>query len=201
MKKISVVLFDLGNVLVHVDLDAFWKELGLHEPAQRKQYENAYRAAYLDFEMGAITTDSFLDQLEQGAKGNFTREQLRKAFLSIIRQPVEGMESIVKRVGNLCQTALVSNTNELHYNYSLETVPALKLLHEHFLSFRLKVMKPSHRYYEEIIRAFNIPSEAALFIDDVQENVEGTLAAGMRAHLFTTPSELEHTLEVMHVLQ
>jgi HAD superfamily hydrolase (TIGR01509 family) len=197
--RCSIVLFDLGNVLVHIQTDSFWTELGV-TAGEREQYEPAIHTSVMAAEHGTLNGDQFIDQLYAGFGGRFSRTEMKRAFGSIIRQPIAGMEEIVRRVAGRCHTALVSNTNVLHYDDSVRIVPALSLLHEHFVSFRIGAMKPDPRFYEYIIRHLPASSGAPLFIDDLAENVDGAIRAGMLGHRFVSPGELEVHLHQLGVL-
>ena len=88
---------------------------------------------------------------------------------------------IVKRVSRGHRTALVSNTNEIHYKVSLKKFGVLDALRTHYLSYQLRVMKPAHGFYDAIIKDQKIDPSEMLFIDDLLVNVEGAQTAGMQA--------------------
>jgi putative hydrolase of the HAD superfamily len=56
-------------------------------------------------------------------------------------------------------------------------------------SCELGLFKPQAPIYEHAFKGLNVAPEQALFIDDKQENVDGAIAAGMPAELFTTWEE------------
>jgi putative hydrolase of the HAD superfamily len=64
---------------------------------------------------------------------------------------------------------------------------------EHFdhvtLSCDLRLFKPQAGIYWHSVQGLGVAPEETLFIDDKQENVDGALAVGMHAELFTTWEE------------
>ncbi len=199
MKKIQLVLFDLGNVLVRFTPESFWQELKLGQN-QRAPFVKAVKEAADRFECGKMNTGQFFDELEQVFGGQFRREHIRRAVSSVLTDPIADMEPLVARVTQRCDTALVSNTNEFHYRYCMDTVPALKMLPKHYLSYKLGVMKPLRAFYEQVLMDTQRKPEEALFIDDVLENIKGAEMCGMNAIQFTDPAELERQFFSLKIL-
>jgi putative hydrolase of the HAD superfamily len=200
MKQISTVLFDLGNVLAYIDFSAFWRDLGFLRADEIAPFRGGYTSLTLQYETGYISTDDYLNGLRTVFKNKFTIVQLKQAFSCIIQQPVEGITDIVKRVSTIHQTALVSNTNEIHYRLSLMKFEELKIFQKHYLSYQLRVMKPAHGFYDAIIKDQGIHPSKMLFIDDIAENVEAAKSAGMQAIWFESTGQLETDLQNLGIL-
>jgi HAD superfamily hydrolase (TIGR01509 family) len=200
MKQISTVLFDLGNVLAYIDFSAFWRDLGFLRAEEIVPFKDGYTALTLQYETGYISTDDYLNGLRTVFNNKFTIVQLEQAFSCIIQQPVDGMTDIVQRVSDKRQTALVSNTNEIHYRLSLTKFEALKIFQKHYLSYQLCVMKPAHGFYEAIIKDQGIHPSQILFIDDLETNVKGARTAGMQVIRFENSKQLENALKTLGIL-
>jgi haloacid dehalogenase superfamily, subfamily IA, variant 3 with third motif having DD or ED len=200
MKQISTVLFDLGNVLAYIDFSAFWRDLGFLRAEEIAPFRDGYTALTLHYETGYISTDDYLNGLRTVFKNKFTIVQLEQAFSCIIQQPVEGITDIVKRISAAYQTALVSNTNEIHYRLSLTKFEGLKILQKHYLSYQLHVMKPERGFYDAIIKDQGIHPSQLLFIDDIAENVKAAKSAGMQAIRFESTGQLETDLQNLGIL-
>ena len=198
MKKIRLVLFDLGNVLVRFTPESFWQELGLGE-SQRAPFVNPVKETADRFECGKVKTGEFFDDLEQVFGGQFRRERIRRAVASVLTDPIAEMEPLVARVTQRCETALVSNTNEFHYRYCAAAVPALKMLPKHYLSYKLGVMKPDRAFYSHVLENARHKPDETLFVDDVPENIRGAEECGMKAVLFTQAVELERKLSSLNM--
>lgn len=206
LNSIKTVLFDLGNVLVHIDPGQFWKELGLTSEKEINPFKEEYISRLIQYETGDINTDDFLSGLCSLFTANFSIDhleidRLEQAFSGIIREQITGMTDIVQHISSRFQTALVSNTNEIHYNICLTNCKALQFLQKHYLSYQLLAVKPSSQFYEAIIKDQNaIPSEL-LFIDDSLENVNAAKAAGMKAVHFENVDQLKIALESGGILK
>ncbi len=71
------------------------------------------------------------------------------------------------------------------------TTRALPGFLDHFdhvtFSYELGVVKPQPEIYLDAIQGLGIEPGQALFLDDKAENVEGSIAVGMPALLYTRP--------------
>jgi len=89
--QIKQCLFDLGNVIAHIDFDAFWRSVGLLLPVRSLHSRKATRYGALQYETGHIPTSEYLNGLATVFNHRFTNEHLEQAVASIIKWPVEGM--------------------------------------------------------------------------------------------------------------
>lgn len=200
MTKPKAVLFDLGNVLVSIRPGAFTDHLGIGRDQARREYQRPIIALVQRYESGQTTTSEYLDELSNLFQGRFGQDALRKAMLKVIGEPVPGMETLVQSAATRNHVALVSNTNELHFTFCVERIPALRHINKFFLSYQLKASKPAPLYYKMVLEELRISPDSILFIDDLEENVEGARSAGMNGILFTTPKDLRETLMELMVL-
>jgi glucose-1-phosphatase len=200
MGQIQTILFDLGNVLVAIDFQEFWRTLGFRQPEEIAPFANGYKTWTRRYETGTISTSEYLSGLQSVFGHRFQVDQLEQAFANILLEPVDGMLEVVKHVSLKYRTALVSNTNEIHYNKSLKKYDALTILHKHYLSYQMHVMKPARGFYDGIIQDQKIDPSEMLFIDDLAMNIEGARATGMQANQFENPIQFEAALKTLGVL-
>ncbi|MGV8057463.1 MAG: HAD family hydrolase [Smithellaceae bacterium] len=200
MSPIKTVLFDLGNVLVDVDLCAFWNNLGFFRTAEMAPFADGYASLTRQYETGDIGTADYLSGLRIVFNKKFTSRRLQRAFSSIIQQPIAEISEIISRISCAYQTALVSNTNEIHYKLSRTKLESLRMLQKHYLSYQLHVMKPEAGFYDAIIQDQGIIPSELLFIDDLAENVQAAKIAGMQTIQFKSPGHLRTALQSLHVL-
>ena len=63
-----------------------------------------------------------------------------------------------------------------------------------FISWEMKMLKPSAEFYREVIRRLGLAPEDTLFIDDSASNVEGARAVGIDARLLEPGTPLSSLL-------
>lgn len=201
MTKPKLLLFDLGNVLVRFEPDRFSRALGLSIQDARNHYEQGVRELTNRYESGKSSTEEYLTTLRTFLNDRFDIPALRVAFLSVLTDPIPGMENLVWRATAIIPSALVSNTNELHFSTILPRVPALKQLPKCYLSYELGVVKPLPEFYQYIVDHENVEPDQMLFIDDVAENVAAAERAGMVGFHFDGAERLEEHLKKVGVLK
>jgi putative hydrolase of the HAD superfamily len=204
MSATQAVLFDLGNVLIRINMGNFWNTLGLECPLKPFQHRDEIIPFSRSFEAGEIPKEEFLAGLEETFRGRFKPAELEAAFNSILVHPIKGMDDLVRRVSSVCATGLVSNTNELHYAATVARWNIVQLLPRHYLSFRLHAMKPDAAYYRSVLddlqKDIHCVPEQVVFIDDLVKNIEGAERAGMRGIQFKSVCTLEEELKGLGVL-
>ena len=85
---------------------------------------------------------------------------------------------------------ILSNTCSAHWNHVFNHHTILREnFGDYVLSYESKSMKPDPKIYLDAIKVTNLPANEIFFIDDKPENVEGAIAAGMDAVLYTTASQ------------
>ena len=200
----SYIIFDLGNVLVHIHPEAFLRSLGIDSQENRLYYQKRVADIGRIYERGDDSTDQFfvrLDHLfnegrnngehEHGGKRSFTKDDFYAAMLAIIGEPVTEMEDLVRRVAAKVPLGLLSNTNPVHFGHCLDTLKVLRYIPSHFLSYRLKAFKPDVEIFKKVARILQLPPHEILYIDDLQENVAAAKSLGFRVILFESPRKLE----------
>lgn len=195
----SVALFDLGNVLVRFQPERFWPALGVDDPAIQQQLGSEVITLGRQYESGVLSTAEFMRELTTHLKGIHPPD-IERAFASVLPEPVPGMEALVRDVAVRCDTGLVSNTSPWHFQHCLRIGPALKHVQRLYLSYDLKALKPTPQFYAEVIHREACPANQCVFIDDVKENVDGAIAAGMTGIQFRNADQLRAELKTIGVL-
>lgn len=192
--KIKVVLFDLGNVLMRIDFDAFPNELGLYTEEQRAPFQEPIGALWSVYETGQMTTDEFLEKLYSIFNRQFSKDQLLTAWNSIIVGDKEEIFLLVHKVQHHYHTAILSNTSPSHWEKVLRTSTLVQSIPHHFTSFNIGAMKPDQTVYHHVISTLQVRPEEIFFIDDIQENIDGAVTVGMKGVVFKNPKQVEHIL-------
>ncbi len=198
--KISVVVFDLGRVLVHIDFDAFPRSLGIDPSRARPKEKDAVEHLAMQYETGQLTTNRFFDHLSGVFEGRYSQEELLTAWNAIIGEENKPMLPIVVAVQERYETAILSNTSPVHFQKAYETTTIIKRFSRRYLSYQMGAAKPSFAVFGRLIE--DLPAEASsiLFIDDVAENVDAALECGIVAILYEGVGKLEKDLKKLGVL-
>ena len=102
-----------------------------------------------------------------------------------ILPPIPGMkELLVKLRKDGYKLYILSNLDDYHTPQMQET-EYVNYFDGMFFSCEVGVRKPYKEFFEEALKRFNLEAEDCLFIDDLEENVEGAEACGIRGFVFT----------------
>ena len=183
METIKVVLFDLGNVLVDLGNKERFTRIfpltGLSEVALWEQW--LCSPAVKAFDAGQIPLDDFVDCLIAEMGISTDREALKQAFVSWPKGLFEGALALVERIPATYHRAVLSNTNDAHWQRLLDEMGLAGKFHSYFASHQMGLVKPDASVYERVISDLNVAPETILFIDDNQMNVDAARNIGMQA--------------------
>lgn len=187
------IIFDFGGVLAHIDisraLDEFTK-LGIG-PIDVRDIHPYNRGIFLDFELGNISPDEFLDGL-RNISGKFvsaTDQQLKDAWNAIVLPfDYERFRPLLKLRENGHKVFLLSNTNLIHHEdfegrFDRENPFGLKLrdfFDRVYYSDELHLRKPGREIYELVLSENGLKPEETIFIDDNQINLDAPAKIGMQ---------------------
>ena len=185
---IQFIYFDLGKVLVHFERDQMFDQVAALAGLERATVAAAFFGDGLhnDFESGRISPDEYLDgfcrRIDRTLDGTaFFRAATEFFCLNTSILPViSGLRQTRQRIG------ILSNTAITHWEYCrdrwrmLDTCFDIKVL-----SYEFGAMKPDGSIYRHAADRAGVAPEEVFFTDDLPENVEGALAAGLDAVPFT----------------
>jgi FMN phosphatase YigB (HAD superfamily) len=185
---IKNLIFDFGGVIIDIDarcVGRSFKELGVKNLEQINELAIT-RKLYLNFEIGIITPTEFREGLRQVSGLNFTDEQIDGAWNSMIIDLPKHRFELLKQLKNNYNVYLLSNTNEIHYQYfnqyAIENLGVNSLddfFTQCFLSHRMKMRKPDHEIYIKMLEIGKMKASESLYIDDLPENVQAASELGI----------------------
>jgi putative hydrolase of the HAD superfamily len=198
--KNPVILFDLGNVLVSIHPGAFTRHLGIDPATAYRKYQKRILSIVRKYEGGGGTTEEYLGEMSRLFDGRYDLDLIREAMLKVVGTPIEGMEELVSMIASKYETGLVSNTNELHFNYCRDTFSMLRHFSRFYLSYQLSSLKPAETYYNTVLADLKVLPSSIVFVDDMEENVFGARKSGMNALRFVSRRQLEQDFRSLSVL-
>ncbi|MBP9865227.1 MAG: HAD family phosphatase [Candidatus Omnitrophica bacterium] len=197
---IKTVIFDMGNVLLHYDATkagkAFAKVCGtsflklwLH--FFTSPIEKAYTR-------GEMSTRDFYKYSQAIFKKPVSFEDFKKYWNEIFWEN-EGMEKILVRLKKNYPLFVISNTNDMHFEYICKEFAILRHFDRLFPSHKVGARKPDALIYQKVLRAIKYKPEETVFIDDVPKFVRGAQKVGMHAIRFRSNEQLVRDLKKLGV--
>lgn len=191
MSKPSVVVFDLGKVLLDFDYGIMTRQL---EPLCR--IKGAELKHVIDqspllhqYETGMISTAQLFTAF--GEKTGYTGSlaEFSAAFADIFTVIPEMVELHAQLHQRRVPTFIFSNTNELAVGHVRRQFPFFANFSGYIFSHEVRAMKPTWKIYEVVEMMSGRQGPEILYIDDRSENIEAGVARGWHTVLHQHPHE------------
>ena len=201
------IIFDLGGVVVTLNpqqaADRF-EELGVQDAAR---HLNSYtqQGIFGDLECGLITDEEFRQALSRMVGHEVTHEQCAYAWQGYAMEvPRRNLDALLQLRREGYRLILLSNTNP----YMMEWVASDRFdgyghavdyyFDALYLSYRMKVMKPSEEIFLRMMQSEKILPQECLFLDDGERNVAAASRLGI--HTFCPENGEDWTTELNRIL-
>ncbi|MEQ1822944.1 MAG: HAD-IA family hydrolase [Fimbriimonadaceae bacterium] len=179
---IRAVVFDLGGVIVQITLD-------VAEAAARSGLSIDAKCTFPDldfflcYQRGTLSCQEYLTVLAQQFSLTTAEAQRLHAGILVAEYPgISGMIANLNEAG--LKTAVLSNTNELHWQEMKSgRWSAFDLIQLPLGSHEVNLEKPQVEFYRELEVRLGVNPEEIIFFDDGEKNVLGAKEAGWQAHL------------------
>lgn len=200
--KYSVIVFDLGNVLIPFNYKIMTDRLnkisaGLGEKFL-VEYKNNYHI-HRSFESGNMTEHQFIDKMLNILDHKIDRETFCHFFSEIFRVN-QDVANLLPNLKKKYKLILLSNTNSIHKKYGWEKYDFLKHFDQLILSHKVRAVKPEEKIYRAVESVSGFPPAKHLFIDDVKEYSDAAIKYGWDAINFIGYENLIQELEIRGVL-
>ncbi|MBR2685947.1 MAG: HAD family phosphatase [Erysipelotrichaceae bacterium] len=181
------IIFDMGRVLIEFDPLYFIRREGVTDPEETELLLHNVFQNPLWHNMD----EGKLDEAEMCEKvRDIIPEHLYPIAVRLISRwwdpivPVKGMKKFVKN----CKEAgygiyLLSNASVMQKTY-WPSIPGSEYFDGGVVSAYELTVKPEKRIYEILLERYQLNAEECLFIDDLQRNIDGAVAVGIKGYLF-----------------
>jgi glucose-1-phosphatase len=188
IKGIKHIIFDLGGVLLNLDYNLTEKafiDLGIVN--FRELYTQLRQSPLFDgLEVGKLTRDEFIKELQKIAPLPLTDEQITTAWNAMLLDfPLRRLQ-LLQQLRLYHDLILLSNTNEIHeqaFNQQLLETHGVHLgafFDKVYLSHRIGMRKPDVEIFKRILQENNFKPEHTLFIDDSPQHIEAAASFGIQ---------------------
>lgn len=183
MKK--TIVFDLGGVIIELNVPRCVENfkrlmgeknvrevLGIDDEGEGVVAVSAATKQLMhDYEYGNITTDEFLQSVQQYCYPGTTIEQIRQAWLSMLDVlPQERLDYIASLREKGYQTVLLSNSNQMHWDPIWEQYHLVEYFDHVFASHYLHMAKPNREIYDYVVRQAELEDSEVIYVDDLEKN-------------------------------
>lgn len=195
---IKNIIFDLGNVIIDLDLDRSEQELKkiFGENLGNKLQSAGLENVFTDYEKGLITESEFLDKLQSVDTNAISRRRIIDAWNAmLLGTPLQRLQ-MLKKLKKQYAVFLLSNTNATHLDWVYDDLQKTygiidfeeQFFHKAYYSHLINRRKPDIGIYEFVLNDAGINAKETLFIDDNADNIASANELGINAiqHLIGT---------------
>ena len=188
MEGIKNLIIDFGGVIINLTrnrcVEAF-ESFGV--PDVRDCILNS-KDLFMQIEMGTINSAEFRDGIRHLTQQRLTDEQIDAAWIAMLDDIPAYKLDLLMDLRSRYNTMLLSNTNEIHWQWAEKNSFAYKGHHGEdffgkiYLSYELNMVKPNADIFEYVLKDAGINPEETLFLDDAVPNCRTAEALGIRTY-------------------
>jgi glucose-1-phosphatase len=195
------IIFDLGNVIVDLDIQRTFDSLEHY--LGKEGLQKAHDADLFNkYEIGAITEAAFFKQLKSLCIENTPKRALIDAWnIMLLRIPFQRL-IMLEHLKHDYKVILLSNTNKTHLDWVRAYLKGLfriqdfeqRFFHDVYYSHVIGLRKPNANIYEYVLTTSDINPQETIFIDDNKDNIEASLLLGIKGILHPIGAEVVDAL-------
>ena len=196
---IKVIVFDLGKVLFDFDIPKLSKGISLHSDKSLNELSNFINTRWdsaFAYEKGEMTSTEFYNTVKKNLSFNAPYETFTSIWNDIFT-PMEQSINFLKNLKKLhLPVALLSNTNELHFDYlSAKHPEVFDCFNDLHVSHKMSARKPESKIYADVINFYKMNPSEIFFTDDLDINIEAAKSAGIKGYTFKNVEKLTADLQ------
>lgn len=180
MRRPSVIVFDLGKVLVDFDYSIAAQRIAAKGtlPAQRIKDYIDHSPLLFRYETGRMTRQEFYADICKVTGFRAGIDEFTEYFADIF-VPIEPMvqwHALLRRSGY--RTYILSNTNDMAVEHIRRNFPFFSNFDGYIYSYEVRAMKPQPEIYVALEAMARASGDEILYLDDRPENVAAGLQRG-----------------------
>ncbi len=185
MPKPSIVVFDLGKVLLDFDYSIAGRRIAAQSemPAAEVQKFLDQTPLLHRYETGLMTRQEFFNEVcaQTSFRGNINGFSSHFADIFTEMPEMTALHAAIRRNG--IPTYIFSNTNDLAVEHIQRAFPFFANFDGYIYSHEVGAMKPAAKIYDALEKMSGKRGSEILYIDDRQENIDAGAARGWQTIL------------------
>jgi putative hydrolase of the HAD superfamily len=210
MQNIKNIIFDYGNVIFHIDFKRAQQafiDLGIKN-VEHFFSHSGHHPIFNQFEIGAISSAEFRQAIRDIAQHpNLTDTDIDTAWNSLLIGVPPGNHEVLFAAKNNYRTFLLSNNNEIHYNWIVDylkrefNIDSNGIFFEKdYYSHLMGMRKPNCDIFEFVLKQHALDVNETLFIDDSPQHLKTATELGLHTHLLLPNETLPGFLQTSGLL-
>ncbi|MEN0095863.1 MAG: HAD family phosphatase [Pedobacter sp.] len=205
------IIFDYGNVIFEIDFkraQQSFTQLGIANIGDFFAHKGHHQL-FDNFEVAGISPADFRNGIRKAANNiTLTDAQIDDAWNSLLIGVSPNNHEVLMEVKKNYRTFLLSNNNEIHYDWIINYLKQEFGLEDYghlferaYFSQQMKLRKPNVDIFEQVIKENQLDPNETLFIDDSPQHIAGAKQAGLHTLLMDVhPAKLREFLVAKGIL-
>jgi len=182
---IKTIILDIGNVLAQFRWEEFLREYGFEEEVIRKIANATVRSdRWKEWDRGVQAEEDLIDQCLKAEPG--MEKEIMTLFNhseQLVREYDYSADFVKRLKKNGYQVYLLSNYSRKHFLLDQHNFLFMNDVDGGIISYQVQSIKPEPQIYEALINKYHINPSEAVFLDDLQANLEGAKPFGFHTIL------------------
>ncbi|MFH1189568.1 MAG: HAD family phosphatase [Candidatus Omnitrophota bacterium] len=195
------IVFDLGNTLIRFDHNISANKIAKVSRFDAKKIYDTFFDSDITrpFERGAITPLEFYKRISEHLGLSLPFGAFTDIWNDIFAAD-DGMCALARELKKRYKLILLSNINELHFEFIRKKFSIVGIFDELVLSYQVGAIKPERKIYDEVIRAAGGKREGIFYIDDREDLVKAAIDIGIDSTKFEDIGKLRDVMENKGIL-
>jgi|SRR5579871_242052 putative hydrolase of the HAD superfamily len=196
--QIKTIIFDIGRVLVRVDVSRAMQGLaqGISLSPQELWTAIEKDPRWRDWQEGRISARDWHLHIAKRLGSSLSFEQFSEAWnRALDPQPIQD-NSLFESLRKSFRLGLLSNTDPIHVAHLEATYDFFRFFPKSTRTYSCSVgaSKPSPLIFRDALKTLRAKAEESVFIDDIQQYVEGARSLGIHGIHYQNPTQLREEL-------
>jgi HAD superfamily hydrolase (TIGR01509 family) len=201
--KIRAIIFDIGRVLIRVDVGRAMKELGSGLPLSPAELWSAIEKdpRWQDWQEGRIAARDWHLQLTRRLGVKLTFDEFTHAWNQVLDPTPIHDNQLFETLAKKHRLALLSNTDPIHVAHMESAYDFFRYIPKpaRIYSNAHGASKPNPLLYAAALKACKAKAEEAVYIDDMLAYVEAARSLGMSGIHYQSQESLKMELSALGV--
>ncbi len=199
--KFRAIIFDIGRVLIRVDVSRAMDGLASGLSLTPKEVWSAIEKDphWLDWQEGRISPRDWHLHITKRLGASLTFDQFTEVWNRALDPNPIHSEAFLEKLSKNYRLALLSNTDPIHMSNEEARFPFFRFFPMRIYSYRVGASKPNPVIYRKALQACKVRAEEAVYIDDVAAYAEAAQGLGMSGIVFQSPAQLQSDLRKLGI--
>lgn len=189
------IVFDMGNVLLQFDPQAFVDRLEVSDAQRQCLLREVFGSPrWIELDRGDVTEADALADMCSHLPSSLHDAAERLLYWWREPTPIEGMEALIRELKALGYGLYVLSNAPANLHTYFPRIPGSDCMDGLIVSADHHLLKPQGALYEILLSTYALRAEECFFIDDTPANVDGARKAGLSGTVFSSLPQLRRDL-------